>query len=102
MRVYGQWFGGSSYSVPQVDEEVEVFASMSEAYTRFSDRYWFGYSFDQPFTFADGQTVSTRTPCVDLSAEMRLYFTDPREMRDPYPDRVVSFGPHGGVRVERV
>jgi hypothetical protein len=40
------------------------------------------------------------TPCVE-SDEMLLFFADPRESSDPYPDLILSRGPRGGIRMER-
>lgn len=42
-------------------------------------------------------------PCVDNDARLSVFFSDPRlsEDGDIYPDRLITIGPRGGVRVER-
>ena len=83
MKVWGSWFGGSSYAVPYLGEE-EEFSSMAEAVREFRWRRFGG---------------SYRFPCVDNTSTMWLFFRKP-DGRD-CPDRVLSIGPRGGVRVER-
>jgi hypothetical protein len=83
MKVYGLWCGGSSYSAPEVERDTEEFDSIQEAKGTFQRRY---DNDDYP-----------ATPCVSDESEMHLFFSDPREMDDPYPDRVLRFGPRGGV-----
>ncbi len=85
MKVYGLWYGGSNYSVPDVERDTEEFDSIAEAKRTFSRRY---DNYDIP-----------ATPCVGDDSEMHLFFSDPREESDPYPDKVLRFGPRGGVRV---
>lgn len=82
MKVYGLWYGGSSYSAPEVERDTEEFNSIQEAKDTFQRRY-------------DNDDYAT--PCVSDESEMHLFFSDPREMDDPYPDRVLRFGPRGGV-----
>jgi hypothetical protein len=42
-------------------------------------------------------------PCVDSDARLSVFFSDPRlsEDGDIYPDRIITIGPRGGIRVER-
>lgn len=86
MKVYGLWYGGSSYGSPSVKRDTEEFDSIKEAKDAFQRRY---DNDDYP-----------ATPCVSDSSEMHLFFSDPRDMSDPYPDRVLKFGPRGGVLLE--
>lgn len=80
MKVWVQWYGGSSYRAPR-DGEYEEFSSLKVAkdvfYSRFSDPYF---------------------PCVSEEAEMYCFLEDPTESRDPYPDFSFTLGPRGGVR----
>jgi hypothetical protein len=85
MITYALWHGGSSYAVPTVPEDVEQFDSIKAA----TDAFW-RYGDHDPYR-----------PCVDSDAEMWLFFAFPDE-RDAYPDRIVKYGPRGGIVVERV
>ena len=88
MKVYGLWYGGSNYSVGYVDSDIEVFESIEAAKATLVTRYFNrngqfpGVSFDE--------------------TEIQLYFYDPTHFHDPYPDRIIKFGPRGGIVVEKV
>ncbi len=82
MKVWGMWHGGSSYSHPCVKDDVESFDSLAQAKRIFEDRYRY----------------DLRYPCVTAEASMTVWFRDPRDERDPYPDRVIELGPRGGIR----
>jgi hypothetical protein len=85
MKVWMQWWGGYNYGHGEIDES-EVFDSLKAA----RDEFWRRFNrFDSYY------------PCVGEESEARIYFSDPAEMRDPYPDRLMRFGPRGGVVVER-
>jgi hypothetical protein len=85
VKVYALWFGGSSYSAPEVARDTEEFRSIKQAKRIFDCRE----------DNSDGYT-----PCVE-SSEMQLFFSDPRESSDPYPDRIIRRGKRGAVLVER-
>ena len=93
MKIYATWSGGSSYAMPDLfnRRDIEIFDSLSDARRTFSAR-------------ADHDTYY---PCVsddmsdDGGPEMWIYFSDPFECGDAYPDRIVSFGPRGGVVMTR-
>lgn len=74
--VYGLWFGGSSYSLPTV-EDVEFFDSVELA-------------IDDFFARTRNQRVY---PCVNEdSCSMQLFIdNDPRIALDPYPDFELKF-----------
>jgi hypothetical protein len=84
MKVYALWFGGSSYAYPTVKDDLEEFASIASA-----KRVFYSRSDHDPYY-----------PCVEDTCEMFLFFDRPPET-DPYPDRILTLGPRGGVRVER-
>jgi hypothetical protein len=82
MRVQALWYGGSNYSNPDPDRDLEPFDSIRAAVSafdaRFSDRYY---------------------PCVEEDqAEMHLYLG---EYSENGPDRIVRCGRRGGIKVER-
>ena len=51
--------------------------------------------------FAERVDFHPAYPCVDETAEMWIFFGPPAE-QDGYPDRILSVGPRGGVREQRV
>lgn len=99
MKVYGQWYGGSSYVWGDADN-LEVFSSIKEARNALANRRDLGYSFRQTFRYVDGRVEHDFTPVVGNDSELWLYF-DSRVGGDMYPDRIIKFGPRGGVVVER-
>lgn len=80
MRVTMLWYGGSSYATPSA-EDAEHFRSLKAAKRVFAAR-------------ADHEPGF---PCVEGS-EASIYFGD--EVTD-YPDRLLTLGKRGGIRVER-
>jgi len=84
MKMFGLWFGGSSYATPYPDQR-EEFSSIQDA----KDELW-----------RRSENWDGSTPCVDDS-EMLLYRCDPATTHDPYPDLRLFFGTRGGVRQER-
>jgi hypothetical protein len=80
MKVYGLWYGGPNYSDPDVERDVQEFSSIKEAKEIFIRLY-------------------ENNPCVK-NPEMDLFFADPRNMQDPYPNRVLKIGKRGGVVME--
>lgn len=99
MIVFATWNGGSSYSPSSIPEDVERFDSIGDAKYEFWARY--NLSVSRPFEYVNRDSENVEVPAVSEDSEMWLYFGDPSEERDPYPDRIVKFGPRGGVRVER-
>ena len=84
-RVFVLFFGGSSYSHPELDD-YEIHDSLTEATMAFRDRL-------------DG--LDDFFPCVDERAVMHVFKTVPAES-DGYPDWTVEVGPRGGVQVTRI
>lgn len=82
-------------------DDLETFPSLRAASEALGDRARFGHWSTQTFTYADGRTEHSLTPCADEGPEMVVYLRDPRDERDPYPDRVITIGPRGGLRIER-
>jgi len=85
MKVWTQWYGGSSYAAPR-HGEYEEFSSVATAKwifeSRFSDR---------------------RFPCVsEEDAEMFVWVSDPTDAVDAYPDFSFTLGPRGGIRRNRL
>ena len=86
-QVWAMWHGGYSYAVPELSD-AEPFDSLAHATRVFAARL----ANDDRFT-----------PCVDRSSTMHVFTGGhPETYRDPYPDRVLSVGPRGGIRSERV
>lgn len=90
MRCFMLWHGGASYAVPETDD-AEQFDSLAELCRAFERRSW---------------SSETYYPCVsneppeEGGPQGHVYLRDPRTVADPYPDRIVRFGPRGGLRLE--
>ena len=70
------------YGQPDVDRHTERRESLREA----RDEFW---------------RICDRENLGDARRHERwVFFYDPREVTDPYPDRVMRIGPRGGVRIE--
>lgn len=95
--IYGMWHGGPSYAAPYVTEHVETFPSIAAAMMEMRDRIR-GWG---TFRYADRPVIDNSTPAVTEST-MTVWLTDPRDTEDPYPDRMLVQGPHGGVRCDHV
>jgi len=94
MVVYGVFHGGANYSAGSVHNPSDV--RRFDSITAAVDTVWVRFT---------GRDHSF--PNVDESATMHLWLSDPRADANDgqaaeYPDRVISIGPRGGVRVERV
>ncbi len=97
MMVHAIFHGGNSYSTNWTVEDVETFNSLNDAKEIFRYR-------------TDNQ--DKRYPVTDESAEMMIFYLDPREPDDKrirvgnvvlicdlMPDKILKRGPHGGVSV---
>lgn len=93
MKVWMLWHGGASYAVGDIMHDIEEFDSLREAIRSF-----------------DGRADSSNTfyPCVEREPQDEggqsawIFLYDPRseDVRgDPYPDRILEYGPRGGVRL---
>ena len=111
MKVFALWHGGSSYSVGGL-ESLEKFDSLAAAKEEFYERYHYSRGYFQYAEETEYITSgSTGTPTVSESASMEIFLVDiwvnlfelywARANGDLYPDRVISFGPQMGVRIER-
>ena len=100
MRVWALWHGGASYAAPYVSEDVETFASISEAREAFTDRYSSGHGFFQTFNYVNREQDHALTPAVSDDCTMTLWLYDPTEDTDPYPWKILSIGARGGVRLD--
>ena len=107
MKVFALWHGGSSYGGGGL-EYLEKFDSIADAKQEFYERYEWGCGY---FQYVEETEYITSgpigTPCVSESASMEIFLGDLEEIHggrangDLYPDRVISFGPQMGVRIER-
>lgn len=90
--VWALWHGGANYSPSSIHAgELETFPSLADARSALRDRAMRGHWQPQTFTYADGRTVTTLTPCADAGAEMHVYRTRPGLDSDAYPDLVLSW-----------
>lgn len=94
MKVWMLWHGGVNYSHGYIADDTEAFESLAEAKRVFDSR---------------ADSWNTYYPCVDrIPAEdggpsAWIFFYDPNAEEngpgDPYPDRVLEYGPRGGLRL---
>jgi hypothetical protein len=82
VKVWALWHGGTNYSLGYVDDDIEVFDSLQAA----KDTLYNREECSDPYY-----------PCVEESS-MYVYFSDPRGLADPYPDRILIIGSRGGIR----
>jgi hypothetical protein len=92
MIVWGVFNGGANYSPGSVHElrDIEEFPTMRAA----------GVALWRRVRGWEGDF-----PNVDADASLHLWFACPNDGAgdvQEYPDRVVTVGPRGGIRVERV
>lgn len=100
MTIYAMWHGGPSYAHGYIDSDVETFPTLAAARDALISRERSGYWFQQDFAFLTRPAESKFTPCVE-SSSMTIWLADPTRNPDPYPDRILSIGPRGGIRMER-
>jgi len=99
--IYGLWHGGASYSPGELAADLETFPSLRAATCALESRRVHGYHVPQAFIRPDGSTDHALTPCADTDSHITVWLADPRGSDDPYPDRVVAYGPRCGIRVQR-
>ena len=86
MRVWALWHGGANYAVGSIDTDLEEFVTLEEC----------KYALDGRRMNDSGQT-----PGVGFDSLFHVWFADPRDSVDPYPDRIIRFGTRGGLVIER-
>ena len=101
MKVYGLWYGGANYTGSSY-KYLEVFDSIEYLKEEFYDRYhcskgYFQYAAESDDT---GPSGGTGTPCVTKEQEIWVWFEKPEDNGDLYPDKILSFGPKMGIRLE--
>lgn len=92
--IYGLWNGGHSYAPSEFvngsgTTDLEVFEDLDDAKDAMRGRIHSGHWQPQTFTFADGRTQNVLTPTV-TGSWMFVYYYDPREVGDPYPDLLLE------------
>lgn len=86
------WHGGASYAPPEIPGDLEHFDSLRALADSFERRSW---------------SSETYYPCVsddepeDGGPEGWIFLAPVADERDNYPDRIIRFGPRGGVRIEQ-
>jgi len=98
--VFALWHGGSSYSGDGM-ESLETFPSIAAAGDALRQRALLGHHYPQHFEYVNKPAEDALTPNADEGPSMTLYLgDDPTDVRDPYPDRLLTIGPRGGLRQE--
>lgn len=100
--LYALWHGGNGFSRGDLERDLETFPNRAALKAAFLSRRENGSWQPQDVHYADGRTESVIMPDVSDDAEAHVFLSDPRGSDDPYPDFIVSFGPRGGVKIDRV
>jgi len=98
MKVYGLWYGGSSYAVPAIGD-LEEFVSQRAAETVLWERFHDGGTNLKTY-FVSRENESATYPAVSPDCEMHVFTYDPRGHQDPHPSYILKFGPKGGISRE--
>lgn len=101
--IYAVWYGGSSYGPSDTEHDLEAFTSLEEARRALNSRRGRGAIWVQDFDFVNREPQSVYCPCVEDSS-MHVWFAADeadggRMIVADYPDRILTFGPRGGVVV---
>ena len=103
-QVYGLWQGGVNYAASSKDD-LELFASLTDAKWVLETRQRRGYSWPSQFRYVFKNRTCDLTPTVDIDSYIEVWFDlnlDALAYEDlPEPDRYVYFGPRGGLHVGR-
>jgi hypothetical protein len=92
MEVWMLWHGGSGYSASDVTTDTEHFASLPAAKRDFDSR-----PSDPYYPCLEREDTDAGGPSA------WIFFYDPNDEScgpgDPYPDRILEYGPRGGLKV---
>lgn len=99
--IFVLWNGGTNYSPGDLSTDLEQFTSMAAAAEALRDRADNGHWCPQDFHYLDREPASNLTPNADADPSMTVWFYDPRDVTDPYPDREIKIGPRGGIQINR-
>lgn len=109
-RYVGMWHGGASYSAPDT-EDAELFDSIAQAADAMRDRRNLGHWQPQTFRYVFRERARDLTPVAhsEDSGYIQLHRITPDMSPDAireavetgYPDRIIEFGPRGGIVVSR-
>lgn len=88
MECWMLWHGGASYAHGEIPRDLEHFDSLRELRDAFARRLWDSY-----------YPCVSDEPAEDGGPSGYVYLRDPSDECDPYPDRIIEFGPRGGVVV---
>jgi hypothetical protein len=94
MQIWIVWHGGSWYPLAEIATDVEHFDSLKAAIASFN---------------GCAESWNTYYPCVEREPadgggpSAWIFFCNPTDEShgpgDPYPDRILEYGPRGGLRV---
>lgn len=91
MQCWMLWHGGPGYAPGEIPGDLERFDSLWEAVDSFDVRAdsWNTY-----------YPLVSRKPAEDGGQSAWIFFYEPGDA-DPYPDRIIEYGPRGGLHVTR-
>jgi len=105
MKVYGLWYGGCGYGHGDPISDLEQFTTIAAAREALADRYNSNGLRKVEFDFINRDTEYVYCPCVERESSIWLWLganldLDTGNVFVPeYPDRIIEFGPRGGVVV---
>lgn len=90
-RVWGVWYGGSSYSQGEVVENLEYWDDIATAKDALLDRYAHGHWREHVFNYVNKPRDEVRTPAVGEDTEIHLFYVEVVEgLPDYYPDAILK------------
>lgn len=105
-KVVARWYGGFGYSFGD-ETDLEAFASVAAAKRALRERYASNGVWRQTFAYVNRPAESVFCPCVSPDTEMWVWVgwlveEDGTVSVPELPDVILSLGPRGGARAERV
>lgn len=98
MTVFALWHGGSSYAPGSIETDLEAFDDVQSAAWALMYREHVGATVLQDFRYVHRAPERCYTP-VTTDSEMLLYYSDPTDSPDPYPDAIATIGEDERVHV---
>lgn len=103
--IYALWHGGNGYTHGDIVGDLETFGGLAAARDALRERLERGDTWKMRFEYVNRDAGDVYTPCVSDDCGMWVWFAadviEGVTYVPEYPDRVLSIGPRGGVRMER-
>lgn len=100
MRVWAIWHGGVNYTPSIIPRDVETFPSLSACKDALEERYNSNGRREVEFAYVNIPKESAYVPAVGTDSEFHVFFSDPSDLMDAYPDRRVYLSRNGRAYAE--